>query len=83
MASLHSHGRYYKMRPRAASGSKASAFFFEKRSKKLLSAWASSPSADRSANGHRKPSGKSFFGSFFSKKELLAFPCRLPCRPKE
>jgi hypothetical protein len=40
--------------------------FLKKRSKKLLSVWAG-------GGAMRAPGEKSFFGSFFSKKELLAF----------
>jgi hypothetical protein len=53
------------------AGRQASSFL-KKRSKKLLSIW-------RVLDATRVPGEKSFFGSFFSKKELLAFlPLVLP-----
>jgi hypothetical protein len=45
-----------------------SSFFEKKEAKKLLVFWTR-------VGAGRRQMGKSFFGSFFSKKELLAFAC--------
>jgi hypothetical protein len=65
---------------RQAEGRQASSFFEKKEAKKLFSPWSRFASGARQFEDEKlvrdaRQTDKSFFGSFFSKKELLAATC--------
>jgi hypothetical protein len=60
------------MKVRQAAVRQASSFFEKKEAKKLLPIWTRR-AATREPQRRHPEMDKSFFGSFFSKKELLAF----------
>jgi hypothetical protein len=64
-------------REEQARGRKASSSFFEKKEPKKLLSICGRRRRGTHAGTRRNPREKSFFGSFFSKKELLAF-CSSP-----